>query len=79
MHMYEKRYVRLFRSGRNQAVHVPREFELESSEAIIRRKGKYLIIEPITPYSLLDFLKNQPKQDEDFPEISDAVPAVGNS
>ncbi|MFI0398291.1 MAG: antitoxin [Thiolinea sp.] len=74
MHTHEQRHVRLFRNGRNQAIRIPREFELEGSEAIIHRKGKYLIIEPITRHSLLEFLKSQPKRSEDFPEISDAAP-----
>lgn len=63
--------MRLFRNGRNQAIRIPREFELEGSEAIIYRKGKYLIIEPLTQHSLLEFLKGQPKRDETFPEIID--------
>lgn len=74
MHTNEHRQVRLFRNGRNQAIRIPREFELEGSEVIIHRKGKYLIIEPIKPQSLLDFLKNQTTQDEDFPELADTLP-----
>lgn len=74
MHTHEQRHVRLFRNGRNQAIRIPREFELEGSEAIIHRKGKYLIIEPITKQSLLEFLKNQPKRDEEFPVILDSLP-----
>lgn len=74
MYTYEQRHVRLFRNGRNQAIRIPREFELEGSEAIIHRKGKYLIIEPITKQSLLEFLKTQPKRDEGFPEIIDRPP-----
>jgi antitoxin VapB len=30
------RHVRLFRNGRSQAVRIPKDFELEGSEAIIR-------------------------------------------
>jgi antitoxin VapB len=74
MHTHEQRHVRLFRNGRNQAIRIPREFELKGSEAIIYRKGKYLIIEPLTQHSLLEFLQNQPKRDEAFPEIMDSPP-----
>ncbi|WP_298607585.1 antitoxin [uncultured Thiothrix sp.] len=74
MHTNEHRHVRLFRNGRNQAIRIPREFELEGSEAIIHRKGKYLIIEPITKQSLLEFLKTQPKRDEEFPKSIDRLP-----
>lgn len=42
-----ERHVRLFRNGRNQAVRIPRDFELEGDEAILRKEGDRLIIEPI--------------------------------
>ena len=42
-----ERHVRLFRNGRNQAVRIPREFELEGDEAIMRKEGGRLILEPI--------------------------------
>ena len=42
-----ERHVRLFRNGRNQAVRIPREFELEGEEAIMRKEGGRLIVEPI--------------------------------
>jgi antitoxin VapB len=41
------RHVRFFRNGRNQAVSIPREFELDAEEAIIRRENDRLVIEPI--------------------------------
>ena len=34
-----ERVVKLFRNGRNQAVRVPREFELPGSEAIMRKSA----------------------------------------
>ena len=45
--MPEQRHVRLFRNGRNQAVRIPREFELPGKEAIMRREGDRLVLEPI--------------------------------
>ena len=42
-----ERHVRLFRNGRNQALRIPREFELEGEEAIIHKEGDRLIVEPI--------------------------------
>jgi len=42
---YERR-VRLFRNGRNQAVRIPREFELPGTEAVIHKEGDKLVIEP---------------------------------
>ena len=34
-----ERQVRLFRNGRNQAVRIPRSFELSGNEAILRKEG----------------------------------------
>ena len=42
-----ERHVRLFRNGRNQALRIPREFELEGDEAIVRKEGDRLIVEPV--------------------------------
>ena len=53
----ESRHVRLFRNGRNQAVRIPREFEFDSDEAIMRRDGKRLILEPVPKGNLLDVLR----------------------
>ena len=40
------RAVKLFRNGANQAVRIPKEFELPGVNALIHREGKRLIIEP---------------------------------
>lgn len=42
---YERR-VKLFRNGRNQAVRIPREFELPGTEATIHKEGDKLVIQP---------------------------------
>jgi antitoxin VapB len=44
--MAAERHVRLFRNGRNQAVRIPREFELPGKDAIMRKEGDRLVIEP---------------------------------
>ena len=47
------RHVRLFRNGRNQAVRIPREFELPGEEAILRKdKAGRLILESVRPRTL---------------------------
>ena len=51
-----ERHVKLFQSGRNQAVRIPREFELPGEDAIMRREGERLIMEPAPPKSLLALL-----------------------
>ena len=39
------RHVRLFRNGANQAVRIPKEFELPGTDALMHREGKRLILE----------------------------------
>jgi antitoxin VapB len=69
-----ERRVRIFRNGRNQAIRIPRDFELPGAEAIVRKEGDRLIIEPARPRSLLEVLDTLDPLDEDFPEIQDPPP-----
>jgi len=69
-----ERHVKLFKNGRNQAVRIPREFELPGEDAVMRKEGKRLILEPTPPKSLLALLRTLPKLTEEFPEILDAPP-----
>ncbi|PKO61764.1 MAG: virulence-associated protein VapB [Betaproteobacteria bacterium HGW-Betaproteobacteria-18] len=39
------RHVRLFRNGANQAVRIPKEFELPGTDAVMHREGNRLILE----------------------------------
>ena len=73
--MSEKRQVRLFRNGRNQAVRIPVEFELPGDEAILRRDGDRLVIEPVRRRGLIALLQTMKPLDEGFPEIDDPAPA----
>jgi antitoxin VapB len=66
-----ERHVKLFKNGRNQAVRIPREFELPGEEAIIRKEGQRLIIEPAPPRSLLAVLAALSTLDKEFPPIED--------
>jgi antitoxin VapB len=72
--MAEERLVKLFRNGGNQAIRIPREFELPGEEAILRKKGERLIIEPVPPRSLLAVLSMLPTLEENFPLITDCPP-----
>jgi antitoxin VapB len=65
------RHVKLFINGRNQAVRIPREFELPGEDAIMRKDGDRLIIEPAPPRSLLALLATLEPIDEDFAPIGD--------
>ena len=69
-----ERHVKLFRNGRNQAVRIPREFELPGEDAVIRKEGERLIIEPASPKSLLALLATLQPIEEDFPPIPDLTP-----
>jgi antitoxin VapB len=66
-----ERVVKLFKNGRNQAVRIPREFELPGTEAIMRKEGPRLIIEPVPQKSLLELLATLEPIDEEFPEIKE--------
>ena len=70
--MQAERHVRLFRNGRNQALRIPREFELPGDEAILRQDGNRLVIEPVKrKRNLLEILATLEPLDETLPEIDD--------
>jgi len=72
--MHPERHVKLFKNGRNQAVRIPREFELPGEDAIMRKEGGRLIIELAPPKSLLALLATLPALEEDFGPIADPPP-----
>ena len=67
------RHARLFRNGRNQAVRIPREFEMSANEVVIYREDERLIIVPVerSP-TLAEVLGSLSPLDVDFPEIKDS-------
>lgn len=67
--MQSERQVSLFRNGRNQAIRIPREFELEGNKAIIHKEGDRLIIEPCKKKGLLSTLSEMEPLSEFLPEI----------
>ena len=69
--MESERNARLFRNGRNQAIRIPREFELPGTQARLRKEGEALIITPVKERSLLSTLKALRPIDEDFPRIEE--------
>ncbi len=71
--MHAERHVRLFKNGKNQALRIPREFELPGNEAIIRKEGMRLILEPVEPVSLLALLASWDVLDEDFPQVDEGL------
>jgi antitoxin VapB len=71
--MPTEKHVSLFRNGRNQAIRIPREFELEGTEAIIRKEGDKLIIQSVRTKSLKGVLASLSSLEDDFPEIIDPI------
>jgi antitoxin VapB len=71
--METERHVRLFRNGRNQALRIPREFEFEGNEAIIRKDGDRLIVEPVRKGRLLALLATLQQLDEKFPDLDESL------
>jgi antitoxin VapB len=70
------RYVKLFKNGRNQAVRIPKEFELPGDDAIMRKDGNKLIIEAAPPRSLIALLATLAPLSEAFPPVPDETPDV---
>ena len=50
---------------------IPVEFELPGDEAIMRREGDRLVLEPTRKRGLLGLLETMEPPDEAFPEIED--------
>jgi antitoxin VapB len=69
--MAAERHVKLFRNGRSQAVRIPREFELPGNEAVIRKEGTRLVIEPAPKKSLLELLQSLEPIEDEFPPIDE--------
>lgn len=66
------RHIRFFRSDNHQALKIPREFEFEGDEAILRKEGDRLILEPVgTKNRLIALLEMLDPIEEEFPEIED--------
>jgi antitoxin VapB len=72
--MQPERVVRLFRNGSNQAIRIPRDLELPGNQAILRREGNRLIVEPMPRRSLLELVSTWEPLAEEFPEIDDLEP-----
>lgn len=65
------RRVRLFRNGANQAVRIPKEFELPGFEAEMRQVSGALVLMPIekSPQTLRELLDSWEPMEEDFPDV----------
>ncbi|HET7922312.1 MAG TPA: AbrB/MazE/SpoVT family DNA-binding domain-containing protein [Gammaproteobacteria bacterium] len=65
-----ERHARLFRNGRNQALRIPREFELPGDEVTIQKDGDRLIVQPLRRASgLAELLASWTPLEEPFPDV----------
>jgi antitoxin VapB len=70
----EPRTARLFRNGRNQAVRLPRDYEIDAEEVYIQRDGDSIVIRP-KPRSWDAYFEQAGRLSEGFPDtIEDAPP-----
>ena len=77
------RTVSLFRNGANQAVRIPKEFELPGNQATMRRVGNRLIIELVEPkhprgsaaalVAALESMKDWEPVLEEFPDVDEGL------
>lgn len=68
--MAEERRVHLFRNGRNQAIRIPRDWELDADEALLRREEGVLTIVPVPRKGLLAWLATLEPLDVPFPDVT---------
>lgn len=66
--------MRLFRNGRNQALRISRDLELPGDEAILRKEGHVLIVEPVARPSLLSLLARLQPIEEPFHDVESPPP-----
>lgn len=77
--MNAQRRVKLCRNGRNQAVRIPREFDLPGEEAVMRRESDRLVIElsaasgPNARLPAVLASLSQLGPDDRFPEVADSI------
>ena len=79
----EARAVKLFRNGANQAVRIPKEFELPGTQALMHREGNRLILElvPDRPkkgtaaalLAALESMKDWEPITEEFPDVDEGL------
>jgi antitoxin VapB len=69
-----QRHASLFRNGRNQAVRIPREFEMQGAQVLMRKEGNSLVLTPLRENRLLELLASWEPLNEGLPERVDSPP-----
>lgn len=69
-----ERHVRLVRNGHGQVLHIPRDLELAADEALVRKDGERLIIEPAKRQpDLATLLAGWEPLDEPIPDADEGL------
>jgi len=67
----------LFRNGQNQAVRIPRDFELPGKEVRITKESDRLILEAVPEkLGLSELLRSLGPLEGEFPDVDEALPPV---
>lgn len=69
-----ERRAAVFVNGRSRAVRIPKVFEFDADEVLIRRVGDELVLRPLPRRSLLDYLATAEPIADDF-DFGDDLPA----
>ncbi len=69
--MSTARHVRLLQEGGRQTVEIPADLKMPGDEAVIRKEGDRLVLEPVRERSLLALLDSWAPLDIEWPEIED--------
>jgi antitoxin VapB len=71
------RFASLFRNGRNQAVRIPKEFEMDGDQVRISKDGARLILEPVVaPPRLTAVLAELGPIDDELPDVDVNLPPL---
>lgn len=71
--MQTSRQVSLLVDGQDQVLTIPQEFALSGTEALLRKEGQRLIIEPLPPRSLLSLLATLQDISDTFPNVDEKL------
>jgi antitoxin VapB len=70
----KRQIAKVFRSGRSQAVRIPKEYRFDCDEVFIERQGERIVLTP-RPRSWKEYFANTPRLPADYPDtIPDSAP-----
>ena len=69
-------HVSLITNGQDQILTIPQEFTLSGTEVLLRKEGHRLIIEIISPNSLISLLTTLQDIVDDFPDIDEGLTSL---